>query len=109
MTDGGKVMHRAVYRKHHWGVILAGGEGKRLRSLTRLVTGDERPKQFCPLLRGKTLLAQTRKRIARSVPPDRTMFALVRPQERFYLPELEDVPQQQMAVQPGNRGTLPAI
>jgi mannose-1-phosphate guanylyltransferase len=102
-------MHRAIHGKHRWGVILAGGEGKRLRSLTRLVTGDERPKQFCPLLGGTTLLAQTRKRIARSVPPDRTLFVLVRSQGRFYSPELKDVPQEQMVVQPGNRGTLPAI
>jgi mannose-1-phosphate guanylyltransferase len=102
-------MQRDVHRKHRWGVILAGGEGKRLRSLTRLVTGDDRPKQFCPLLGGTTLLAQTRKRIARSVSSDRTMFVLLRSQERFYSTELEDVPPLQMVVQPGNRGTLPAI
>jgi mannose-1-phosphate guanylyltransferase len=34
-------------RKHRWAVILAGGEGLRLRSLTRFVSGDDRPKQFC--------------------------------------------------------------
>lgn len=34
-----------------WAVILAGGEGVRLRSLTRLVSGDDTPKKFCPLLR----------------------------------------------------------
>jgi hypothetical protein len=43
---------------HRWGVILAGGDGVRLRSLTRLVSGDDRPKQFSPLLEGRTLLAQ---------------------------------------------------
>ncbi len=32
----------------HWGVILAGGDGERLRPLTRLIAGDDRPKQFCP-------------------------------------------------------------
>ena len=36
--------------KHHWGVILAGGDGTRLKSLTHLVSNDDRPKQFCPLL-----------------------------------------------------------
>jgi len=29
-------------------MILAGGEGMRLRPLTRRITGDDRPKQFCP-------------------------------------------------------------
>src|SRR3990172_10013989 len=33
-----------------WGIILAGGDGTRLRSLTRTITGDDRPKQFCPIL-----------------------------------------------------------
>lgn len=34
------------------GIILAGGDGTRLRSLTRRLTGDDRPKQFCALLGG---------------------------------------------------------
>lgn len=28
-----------------WGIILAGGEGTRLRSLTRQLAGDDRPKR----------------------------------------------------------------
>src|SRR5438105_15654376 len=67
--------------KHHWGVILAGGDGTRLKSLTHLVSNDDRPKQFCPLLNGKTLLAETRLRIARSVDPGRTLFVLNRAHE----------------------------
>ena len=31
--------------KHRWGIILAGGDGVRLRELTRLSSGDDRPKQ----------------------------------------------------------------
>jgi len=33
-------------------VILAGGDGERLRSVTPLVSGDDRPKQFCSLMGG---------------------------------------------------------
>ena len=33
-----------------WGLILAGGDGTRLRTLTRRIAGDERPKQFCRIL-----------------------------------------------------------
>jgi mannose-1-phosphate guanylyltransferase len=39
-----------------WAMILAGGDGMRLRSLTRQIAGDERPKQFCPVIGGRTLL-----------------------------------------------------
>ena len=45
-------------RGNRWGVILAGGEGVRLGPLTKLICGDERPKQFCPLVDGRTLLAR---------------------------------------------------
>jgi len=33
-----------------WAVILAGGDGTRLRSFTRHIAGDDRPKQFCPVI-----------------------------------------------------------
>jgi mannose-1-phosphate guanylyltransferase len=102
-------MQKAVNHKHRWGMILAGGDGVRLRSLTRAVSGDERPKQYCPLLGGKTLLSRTKQRVARSVSDERTLFVLLNSHERFYEKELGNVPQARMVVQPSNRGTLPAI
>jgi len=94
---------------HRWAVILAGGDGTRLRPLTQLACGDNRPKQFCPLLGGKTLLAKTRQRISSSIEQDQTLFVLTKKHEPFYSKELEKVPPAQMVVQPANRGTLPAI
>ena len=44
-------------RDHRWGVILAGGDGKRLLPLTRRISGDDRPKQFCSVMGKDTLLA----------------------------------------------------
>ncbi len=46
---------RPSRRNRRWGVILAGGDGLRLRPLTKLICGDDRPKQFCPLLGDSTL------------------------------------------------------
>jgi mannose-1-phosphate guanylyltransferase len=95
--------------KNRWGVILSGGDGVRLRPLTRLLTGDDRPKQFCKVVGEETLLAQTRHRIAPVVRPDRTIFVLSRAHEPFYNAELIGVPRGRMVVQSRNRGTLPAI
>lgn len=89
----------------HWGVILAGGDGERLRPVTRLIAGDDRPKQFCPLLEGKkTLLEQTQLRIAKAVPPGRTLYVLTHRHERFYADALAQVPPSRLIVQSAEPG-----
>src|SRR5262249_44833268 len=92
-----------------WALILAGGDGTRLRPLTRQLVGDDRPKQFCRLFGGDTLLEQTLRRAARVIPTARTVAVLVQSHERFYAPLMADVPSRRLVIQPDNRGTLPAI
>jgi mannose-1-phosphate guanylyltransferase len=92
----------------HWGIVLAGGDGVRLRELTRQVCGDDRPKQFCPLLGKRTLLEEARQRAERSLPADQIVFALTRSHQKHYLRYLADRPSQRI-VQPSNKGTAPAI
>ncbi len=94
---------------HTWAVVLAGGDGTRLKSLTRLISGDSRPKQFCPIFDGKTLLTQTRSRLAKAVAPDHTLFVVVKAHERFYKSDLADVDPSRLVIQPENKGTAAAI
>ncbi len=95
--------------QHVWAVVLAGGDGTRLRSLTQLISGEDRPKQFCNVYGGKTLLAQTRARLARAIHPERTAFVVVKAHEKFYRNELADVEPRQLIVQPDNKGTTTAV
>ncbi len=90
-------------------IILAGGEGWRLRSLTRRITGHDVPKQFCAVLGRQTLLEQTLSRVSLGVEAGRTLVALTRHHEPFYAPLLTGVAEQNFVVQPRNRGTAPAI
>jgi mannose-1-phosphate guanylyltransferase len=92
-----------------WGVILAGGDGTRLKALSHLISGDNRPKQFCALFGSRSLLATTRGRLAPAISPEQTIYAVVRNHEPFYQPELADVDESRIVVQPANRGTTAAI
>lgn len=95
-------------RERRWGVILAGGDGTRLRPLTRFISGDERPKQFCPLFEGETLLARTLARAARSIPGEHTAVSLAGEHYKFYA-QVPDLSPSQRIVQPMNKGTAPPI
>src|SRR5688572_5951108 len=96
-------------RGQRWAVILAGGDGTRLQPLTRTISGDDRPKQFCPIIGGRTLLDQTSRRVALSVPPAQTLTVVTQTHERFYKSLLKDLPKDRLLVQPENKGTAPAI
>jgi len=98
----------SIQDESRWAVILAGGEGIRLRSLTRSIAGDERPKQFCAVLGTETLLQQTVRKVARMVRPSRTKLVLTRDHERFFDARTREA-ETSVIIQPANRGTAPAI
>ena len=108
----GSVVTRSVHPgagSDRWAMILAGGDGMRLRSLTRRITGDERPKQFCPVIGGRTLLEQTWRRTGQVVPPERTLLVFTRRHERFYQPLVSELKARHVVAQPENRGTAAGI
>lgn len=104
-----KGKHMPPPRSRRWGVILAGGEGTRLRHLTRFITGDNRPKQFCPVMGGETLLNQTRGRVALRIPRERILISLTRAHEPYYQYLKTEASDETLAEQPANLGTAPAI
>ncbi|HEY6342416.1 MAG TPA: sugar phosphate nucleotidyltransferase [Bryobacteraceae bacterium] len=103
-----KLTLRAGSFARRWGVVLAGGDGVRLQGLTRLICGDDRPKQFCPLFGEGTLLDQTRRRAERSILPDQIVYSVTKAHEKYYRRESSRRSSQRI-VQPSNRGTAPAI
>ncbi len=98
-----------AFNSDRWAIILAGGDGTRLRSLTRAIAGDDRPKQFCPILRNETLLDQTRRRVSFAIPADQTLLSLTATHKDYYEPLVADIAAENLVVQPSNLGTAPAI
>ncbi len=92
-----------------WALVLAGGDGTRLQSLTRLVAGAPIPKQYCRLLGERSLLEETLARLAGLVPTRRTLAIVNRDHLPLALPQLTTLPRANLVVQPRNRDTGPGL
>jgi mannose-1-phosphate guanylyltransferase len=95
-------------RRQRAAIVLAGGDGARLRSLTKFIVGHEVPKQFCSIAGNSTLLEDTLNRISIAVPIERTAIVVNR-QHRPYYGGLLSGAVPRLAEQPCNRGTATAI
>jgi mannose-1-phosphate guanylyltransferase len=92
-----------------WAVVLAGGEGSRLRELTTTAAGEVIPKQFCSLQRHSCLLEDAIKR-AQAVAISQHVCSVVDEQHRrWWSSALKSLPAQNIFVQPNNRGTAYGI
>ncbi len=90
-------------------ILLAGGEGTRLSDITRRISGDSIPKQFCPVIGNTSLLEQTRLRVSLTFDKNRIFTVLNRAHERHYRDLVNEILPENLVIQPANRGTAPAI
>src|SRR5262245_32751965 len=91
-----------------WGAVLAGGEGIRLRSLTRVICGDERPKQYVTLAGSRSLLQQTLERAALRIPSSRTVVVSVEAHAAYLAAEMSGH-EASVLLQPADRGTAAGV
>ena len=93
------------------GIILAGGEGTRLRSFVRQLRGDFLPKQYVRFVGTRSMLEHTFHRAERLVPAE-SLFTVVsrshlsHPEVRW---QLASRPRGTVVVQPENKETGPGI
>jgi mannose-1-phosphate guanylyltransferase len=101
--------HAVFDHSHTWALVLAAGDGSRLRSLTTSAAGETVPKQFCSLYEGPSLFHEAVRRGAR-VADEGCICAVVAEQHRRWWEGLRsNVLRRNMIVQPRNRGTAIGI
>ena len=91
--------------EHVWSVVLAGGDGTRLRALTTAPCGTPVPKQFCSLQGGRTLLEDAIARAAGVVKEERICAIVAQQHRRWWAPALQRMATGNIIVQPRNKGT----
>ncbi len=92
-----------------WAVVLAGGDGQRMRPLINHWLSEDRPKQYCAFVGSRSMLQHTIDR-ARSVVSGKRIVTIIGRGHRAFLRESahERVPGV-LLEQPGNLGTAPGI
>jgi mannose-1-phosphate guanylyltransferase len=90
-----------------WAVVLAAGEGRRIRELTLGPDGVSVPKQYCSFGRERCMLEWARERAVRVVPSARTLTVVASEHREHWEPLLGSTGG--AIVQPRNRGTAAGI
>jgi mannose-1-phosphate guanylyltransferase len=92
-----------------WVVVLAGGQGMRLREFIQRVLESDRPKQFCRIIGRRSMLRHTWDRARGVVPAERIVTVITAGQERYLADETRDGIPGTVLVQPANRETAPGL
>jgi mannose-1-phosphate guanylyltransferase len=99
--------------KHHdknlWGIILAGGNGKRLQAFTRRFYHLVRPKQYCVFVGTRSMVQHTFDRARMLVAAERILTVVSGKHRHFVGEQFPDQPVKSFIVQPYCRETAPAI
>ena len=92
-----------------WVLVLAGGDGMRLRELTSAIAGTPMPKQYCRILGGRSLLEATLDRAERLASRERTLVIINRDHLDVARDQLRSVAPDNVLIQPCNRDTGPGL
>lgn len=92
-----------------WALVLAGGDGTRLQSLTRQISGAPIPKQYCRLLGDRSLLEATLRRVRLFAPRARTAVVVNENHIGLAREQVRVLPGENVLIQPRNRDTGPGL
>jgi mannose-1-phosphate guanylyltransferase len=100
---------RELPRRDLWTIVLAGGDGVRLRQLTRALHGEALPKQFALIHGGRSLLQASVTRALRWSSPQHIVVVVAEEREALARAQLAGMGPVDVVAQPANRGTGPGL
>ena len=92
-----------------WGIVLAGGEGKRVRHFLQCLCGNRGIKQFCAVVDSRSMLEHTLARAERLIPRQRILVVVSRQHRQEVTEQLAHWPKENVIFQPANCETGPGI
>jgi mannose-1-phosphate guanylyltransferase len=95
--------------EHTWALVLAAGEGSRLRRLTTTSSGVAVPKQYCSLHGGLSLLHESLRRAGAVAAREHICTVVAEQHREWWEGPLQSLPRSNIIVQPQNRGTANGI
>jgi mannose-1-phosphate guanylyltransferase len=98
-----------AHNGHTYVIVLAAGDGLRLRSVTTDGQGRAWPKQYCSFMSEHSLLRCTLQRAERLVPRERILVVVAEHHEPWWRVALADWPEGNVLVQPRNQGTAAGV
>lgn len=92
-----------------WSVILAGGEGERLKPMVQRWLGRHKPKQYCTFIGTRSMLEHTLDRADQISEPAQKVTIIARAHRGDAWPQLNGRSAGKVILQPANRGTAAGI
>jgi len=98
-------------RPRRCGIVLAAGDGVRLRPLVERLRGKALPKQYVSFVGTRSMLEHTFSRVERLIPANRLFTVVARDHLRHgeARRQLKSRPKGRVVIQPLNRDTLPGL
>ncbi len=92
-----------------WSIVLAGGDGERVRPLVERWLGRHVPKQYCAFVGTRSMLEHTLDRAVRVSPPNQTVTVIARSHQTIALPRHQALRSGVLVLQPFNRDTAAGV
>ena len=98
-----------MVKSNLWGIVLAGGEGTRLKNLVKRLYGYHRPKQYCTLTGVHSLIRQTINRASKIISNNKILTVVTSHHSEYFKEELRDQQEGTVIVQPCPRDTSAGV